>query len=107
MLKIMIKKMLVVVFEVMVKTIILVTTEATTTVAVVVVVVFTTFGGMGPKAKCFYSKLADKLSEKKHQPRNQIVAWMRCRLSFSLLRSALLGLDVSNSYELLISLRSF
>ena len=54
--------------------------------------VFTTFGGMGSKAKCFYSKLAEKLAEKKHQPRNQIVAWMRCRLSFSLLRSALLCL---------------
>ena len=54
--------------------------------------VFTTFGGMGLMAKRFYSKLADKLAEKKHQPRNQIVAWMRCRLSFSLLRSALLCL---------------
>ena len=54
--------------------------------------VFTTSGGMGPKAKCFYSRLADIMAEKKHQPRNQIVAWMRCRLSFSLLRSALLCL---------------
>ena len=54
--------------------------------------VFTTSGGMGPRAKCFYSRLAEVLSEKKHQPRNQIVTWMRCRLSFSLLRSALLCL---------------
>ena len=54
--------------------------------------VFTTSGGMGPMAKCFYSALADKLSDKKNQPRNHIIAWMRCRLSFSLLRSALLCL---------------
>ena len=54
--------------------------------------VFTTSGGMGPKAKCFYSRLAEIISEKKQQPRSHIVAWMRCRLSFSLLRSALLCL---------------
>lgn len=54
--------------------------------------VFTTSGGMGPKARCFYSRLADRMAEKKHQPRSHIVAWMRCRLSFSLLRSALLCL---------------
>ncbi|KAG0712407.1 hypothetical protein GWK47_018535 [Chionoecetes opilio] len=54
--------------------------------------VFTTSGGMGPKAKCFYSRLADVMAEKKHQPRSHVVAWMRCRLSFSLLRSALLCL---------------
>ncbi|KAG0709997.1 hypothetical protein GWK47_023708 [Chionoecetes opilio] len=54
--------------------------------------VFTTSGGIGPKAKCFYSRLADVMTEKKHQPRSHVVAWMRCRLSFSLLRSALLCL---------------
>ena len=54
--------------------------------------VFTTSGGMGPRAKVFYARLADNLAEKKHQPRNHIIAWMRCRLSFSLLRSALLCL---------------
>ena len=54
--------------------------------------VFTTSGGMGSRARCFYSRLADLMSEKKHQPRSHVVAWMRCRLSFSLLRSALLCL---------------
>ena len=54
--------------------------------------VFTTAGGMGPKAKCFYSRLADVMANKKHQPRNHVITWMRCRLSFSLLRSALLCL---------------
>ena len=54
--------------------------------------VFTTSGGMGPEAKLFYSHLTEKLSEKKRQPRSQITAWLRCRLSFSLLRSSLLCL---------------
>ncbi|KAG0696224.1 hypothetical protein GWK47_026597 [Chionoecetes opilio] len=47
---------------------------------------------MAPKARSFYSRLADLMSVKKHQPRSSVAAWMRCRLSFSLLRSALLCL---------------
>ena len=54
--------------------------------------VFTTSGGMSPSARSFYSRLAETMAEKKHQPRNKTIAWMRCRLSFSLLRSALLCL---------------
>ena len=54
--------------------------------------VFTSSGGMGRRARCFYSSLAEIISQKKQQPRSHVVAWMRCRLSFSLLRSALLCL---------------
>ena len=54
--------------------------------------VFTTSGGMGPAAAAFYARLAEVMAEKKQQPRSSVVAWMRCRLSFSLLRSALLCL---------------
>ena len=54
--------------------------------------IFTTSGGMSPRTQCFYARLAELLAEKKHQPRSYVVAWMRCRLSFSLLRSALLCL---------------
>ena len=52
--------------------------------------VFTTSGGMAPQAATFYAHLAQQLSEKKKQPKSCVVAWMRCRLSFSLLRSAIL-----------------
>ena len=52
--------------------------------------VFTTSGGMAPQAITFYAHLAQQLSEKKKQPKSCVVAWMRCRLSFSLLRSAIL-----------------
>lgn len=54
--------------------------------------VFTTSGGMGARAQCFYARLAEVMAEKKQQPRSSVVAWMRCRLSFSLLRSALVCL---------------
>ena len=53
--------------------------------------VFTTSSGMGSKAKFFYSRHADVIAEKKHQPMSHVVAWMRCHLS-SLLKSALLCL---------------
>ena len=59
--------------------------------------VFTTSGGMGPKAKPFYARLAELLADKKQQPKSYIVAWMRCRLSFSLLRSALICLRGTRS----------
>ena len=59
--------------------------------------VFTTSGGMGHRAKQFYARLAEMLAEKKQQPKSYIVAWMRCRLSFSLLRSALICLRGTRS----------
>ena len=52
--------------------------------------VFASSGGMAPLAIKFYATLAQKIAEKKQQPRSSVVAWMRCRLSFSLLRSAIL-----------------
>ena len=59
--------------------------------------VFTTSGGMGPRAKTFYARLAEMMAEKKQQPKCSVVSWMRCRLSFSLLRSALLCLRGTRS----------
>ncbi|XP_076042251.1 uncharacterized protein LOC143026133 [Oratosquilla oratoria] len=60
-------------------------------------ITFTTSGGMGPRAKAFYVRLAEVMAEKKQQPKSSIVSWMRCRLSFSLLRSALLCLRGTRS----------
>jgi len=54
--------------------------------------VFTTSGGMSPRATIFYSSLAQQLAEKRQQQKSAVVAWMRCRLAFSLLRSSLLCL---------------
>jgi len=60
-------------------------------------IVFTTTGGMAPRAKAFYAILAQQLADKKQQSRSCVTAWMRCRLSFSLLRSSLLCLRGTRS----------
>ncbi|XP_037781007.1 uncharacterized protein LOC119577475 [Penaeus monodon] len=52
--------------------------------------VFTTSGGIAPRAVTFYSCLGQKLSEKR-QPKSCVMAWIPCRLAFSL-RSSLLCL---------------
>ena len=54
--------------------------------------VFTTAGGMAPRAVTFYSCLAQQLAERKQQQKSCVVAWIRCRLAFSLLRASLLCL---------------
>ena len=59
--------------------------------------VFTTSGGMAYQAKMFYSRLADLMSEKKGEPKGYFTAWLRVRLSFALLRSAILCLRGSRS----------
>ena len=50
--------------------------------------VFTITGGMGQAAQKCYARLADMLADVRGMPRSLVVTWMRCRLSFSLLRSA-------------------
>ena len=52
--------------------------------------VFTLAGGMGKIAQKCYNRLADMLAESRKQSCAVVIAWMRCRLSFSLLRSAIL-----------------
>ena len=59
--------------------------------------VFTTAGDMAPRAMSFYNRLAELLAERRRQSKSLTVAWMRCRLSFSLLRSALLCLRGTRS----------
>ena len=43
---------------------------------------------MGPSALTFYRRLADLLGERRNTPFNVIMAWMRTRLSFALLRAS-------------------
>ena len=58
---------------------------------------FTTSGGMGREATTFYKRLADLLAEKRQLPYGVVMGWLRCRLSFALLRSALLCIRGSRS----------
>ena len=76
--------------------------------------VFTTSGGMGREATVVYKRLADRLSALRDSSYAQTMGWLRCRLSFALLRSALLCIrgsrtlraraDVTDSIELTTAL---
>ena len=59
--------------------------------------VFTTSGGMAKEANIFYKRLAQLIADKKKEPRSYITAWLRTRMSFALVRSALLCLRGSRS----------
>ena len=59
--------------------------------------VFVTTGGMGKEATVFYRRLADLLSRRNNMPYSTTLAWMRCALSFSLLRSAAMCIRGSQS----------
>ena len=58
--------------------------------------VFSTFGGLGKEAN---NRLADLLSQKHNTSYNQTLSWMRCALSFSLLRSAVLAIRGSRKCQ--------
>ena len=59
--------------------------------------VFSTTGGMGRQSTIFYSRLASLLARKRHQPYSTTMGWLRCHLSFSLLRSSILCIRGSRS----------
>src|SRR4051794_15370854 len=48
--------------------------------------VFTCSGGMAPQSQLTMKKLAEKLSEKQKIQLSVVSGWLRCRLSFALLR---------------------
>ncbi len=59
--------------------------------------VFATTGGHGPEATAFYKRLASMLSDKCKQPYSTTISWLRCRISFSLLRSSIMCLRGARS----------
>ena len=72
--------------------------------------VFTCTGGMAPQSHLVMKKLAEKLSEKQNIHVSVVSGWLRCRLSFALLRTTLLcvratrckKLDIENNIELAV-----
>ena len=54
--------------------------------------VFTTGGGMAAEATVFFKRLASLLSEKRNETYSCVMGWLRCVVSFSLLRSSLVCL---------------
>ena len=61
--------------------------------------VFTTAGGAGPAASVFLKHLGNKIAEKKEAPYSQTIGWLRCRLSFALLRASILCIRGSRSLK--------
>ena len=59
--------------------------------------VFSTSGGMGTTATVVYKRIASMIAEKREKPYSKVIHWIRCRLSFSLLRSAIMCIRGSRS----------
>ena len=59
--------------------------------------VFSSLGGMSRECAHFYNRLADKISEKRNISNSRGRAWIRTKLSFSLLRSTHLLIRGSRS----------
>ena len=51
---------------------------------------FTPYGGSGREAERYLAELAHKVSEKKYMSYGTVIGWLRAKLSFNLLRSAML-----------------
>ena len=62
--------------------------------------VFTTTGGMGREATTFYQRLADMIASKQQKSYPTVMGWLRCRLSFATLRSAIMCVRGSRSSRL-------
>ncbi len=54
-------------------------------------------GGLGREATIFYKRLASLLSHKWNNPYSKTFSWLRCRLTFSLLRSSILAIRGARS----------
>ena len=52
--------------------------------------VLITGGGMAREAEAFYQRLAFLLAEKRRECSSVVMGWLRCKLSFALLRSAIM-----------------
>ena len=52
--------------------------------------VFTISGALGPQSSMVLKRLAEKISERQSLQRSAVAGWLRCRLSFALLRATLL-----------------
>ena len=59
--------------------------------------VFSTSGGMGPIATVVYKRIATIIADKHKQPYSRTLFWIRCKLSFSLLHSAIMCIRGSRS----------
>ena len=64
--------------------------------------VFTTAGGMAPQSHLVLKRLAERLSERQDIPKSVISGWLRCRVSFALLRTTLLCIRGTRAKRFLV-----
>ena len=61
--------------------------------------VVATTGGIGPEGSMTLKRLAWRLAEKREMHISLVAGWLRCRLSFAILRSALVCLRGSRPFK--------
>ena len=59
--------------------------------------VMSTTGGMGRAATTFYKHLAAMISEKRGTDYSQTISWIRCKLSYALLRASIMSIRGARS----------
>ena len=59
--------------------------------------VLSSTGGMGKAATTFYKRLLSMLSEKRDVPYSKMIGWVRCRLSFAVLRASIMSIRGTRS----------
>ncbi len=59
--------------------------------------VLSSTGGMGKEATTFFKRLADLVAKKRQQHYSIVIGWLRCRISFASLRSAIMCIPGSRS----------
>ena len=60
--------------------------------------VFSVTGVMGKECSVFHKHIAEKIARKTEQPYNELISVIRCKLSFLILRSALICVRGSRSH---------
>ena len=62
-------------------------------------IIFSTIGGMGREANTFYSKLAEKIAEKRDIKKSEAITFIRTTMSIALLRATNLCIRGSRSHK--------
>ena len=55
-------------------------------------------GGIGPECEQFHKHLAERIAEKSGEKYTSVITWIRCKLSFLLLRAALMCVRASRPH---------
>ena len=68
-------------------------------IIVIIIIIITSTGGMGEECKRYHSRLAELIAAKKGEDYATTVSWIRSKVSFAILRSALICLRGSRTVK--------